>query len=349
VSRGADGEERTKLLDFGVAKLLETTGSSARTADGQVIGTPFYLAPEQARGQAVGPPADLYAVGVMLYELLTGRVPFANEQTTAVLLAHVMDAPVPPTTSAPEANIPAELEAEVLRALQKHPADRPPSAAAFRSALLAIGKALAPAPPASQSMRGDDLGTLSGAGRASPGFHASRLAALEGPPMPARSGGGAAAMFEPPALDANAPPEAPLELSGPTPAVRAPGRSTGLGRKGGKTLPPQGRARRTLPILFGVLLGLALLGAMAALGLSSFGDRDEAEISTMLHVASTPPGAEVWIDHELLGATPFEEVLAYPEGQVIELRLSLEGYEPWFEPVKWGEPIERSVKLKRTR
>jgi hypothetical protein len=99
-----------------------------------IIGTPAYMSPEQARGEAQDARSDLYAVGVVLYELLTGRVPFEAETSLAVALKHVSDEPVAP--SAREPGVDAELEAICLKALQKKPAERYQSAREMRLALL---------------------------------------------------------------------------------------------------------------------------------------------------------------------------------------------------------------------
>jgi serine/threonine protein kinase len=124
-----------KLLDFGIAKLSQPLSNAAhlRTATGIVLGTPEYMAPEMVVGDAVDGRADLYAIGLILYELLTGRRPFMGGTDFDVMRAHV-EAPVtPPRQLRPE--IPEALAAIVLRALAKRPAERYDSATAMAKAL----------------------------------------------------------------------------------------------------------------------------------------------------------------------------------------------------------------------
>src|SRR5580700_6995742 len=105
------GLDFVKVVDFGLAKLLESdapaSGGRALTQPGIVCGTPEYMSPEQGRGEALDGRADLYAVGVVLFELLTGRVPFAGESSTKTLLMHINDPPADPRNLAPERGIPA--------------------------------------------------------------------------------------------------------------------------------------------------------------------------------------------------------------------------------------------------
>ncbi len=129
-----------KVLDFGVAKLREW-GVHDGIAGG-VLGTPSYLAPEQAQGQEVDGRADLYAAGVVLYELVSGRPPFAAASPREVLNAHVLEIPRPLVEVAPWAS--PGLSQLVARALAKRPQDRFQSAVAMREALLALRSAPPP-------------------------------------------------------------------------------------------------------------------------------------------------------------------------------------------------------------
>jgi hypothetical protein len=123
-----------RVLDFGIAKLVGEQGPTT-TQTGALLGTPAYMAPEQARSQPVDARADLYAVGVILYEGATGTLPFVAGNLFDLLELHVKAAPVAPRTHRPE--IPAALEAVILRALAKEPADRFASATQMREALAA--------------------------------------------------------------------------------------------------------------------------------------------------------------------------------------------------------------------
>ncbi len=124
-----DESDHAKVTDFGIAR----AGASDMTETGSIMGTAQYLSPEQAQGHAVSASSDLYSIGVVLYELLTGRVPFDADAAVTIALKHVSEAPTPPTAINP--NIPPELEAVVMWALNKNPADRPKDADDFVAAL----------------------------------------------------------------------------------------------------------------------------------------------------------------------------------------------------------------------
>jgi len=124
-----DGAGRARLADFGLARVLESSGL---TRTGTVLGTPEYMAPEQAEGQPSEARTDIYALGVLLYELVSGAPPFRAERPLAVLRAHC-EAPVPPLRS--PHGLPSGLEGVLRRALAKAPAARWPSALAMAQAL----------------------------------------------------------------------------------------------------------------------------------------------------------------------------------------------------------------------
>jgi hypothetical protein len=131
----ADGL-RVKVADFGIAKLEAEAGGGDLTQTGAVIGTAKYLSPEQVEGRTPDARSDVYALGIVLYEMLCGRPPFAAETELATALQHIRGEPTPPRQVA--AGIPKPLEAVVLRALAKDPADRYQSAAELRAALGAV-------------------------------------------------------------------------------------------------------------------------------------------------------------------------------------------------------------------
>jgi serine/threonine-protein kinase len=127
-----DDADQAKVTDFGIAR----AGASDMTETGSIMGTAQYLSPEQAQGHAVSPASDLYAVGVVLYELLTGRVPFDGESAVTIAIKHVSEAPVSPRSINP--HVPPELDRVVMWALNKSPADRPADADALIAALGAV-------------------------------------------------------------------------------------------------------------------------------------------------------------------------------------------------------------------
>jgi beta-lactam-binding protein with PASTA domain len=124
-----DGEDRAKVTDFGIAR----AGASDMTETGSIMGTAQYLSPEQAQGRAVSAQSDLYAVGVILYEMVTGHVPFEADTAVSIALKHVSEPPAPPSSWNPD--VPPELESVALWALEKDAARRPPDADAFIAAL----------------------------------------------------------------------------------------------------------------------------------------------------------------------------------------------------------------------
>ena len=117
-----DGEGRVKVTDFGIAR----AGTSQMTETGSIVGTAQYLSPEQAKGGEVDPRSDLYSLGVVLYELLTGKTPFDGETPVEIAMKHLSTTPKPPSKLRPD--VPRELDMVVMRALAKNPDERYQSA-----------------------------------------------------------------------------------------------------------------------------------------------------------------------------------------------------------------------------
>lgn len=138
-------DNTAKLMDFGLAW---SAAASRLTAEGAIVGTVFYLAPEQALGEAVDGRADLYALGVMLYEMLTGRLPFDDSDPLVVITGHLHAAPRPPRETYPELS--PTLEAIILKLLAKKPADRFASASEVEAALAGMAGGTMPAPTVSR-------------------------------------------------------------------------------------------------------------------------------------------------------------------------------------------------------
>ncbi len=136
-----DGSRYVKLLDFGLAKMGMPAGRTAQTRTDMVVGTPEYMAPEQARGQPVGPMTDLYALGVVAFEMVTGRLPFTGSSPVDLLMKHVDARPPRPSEFVPE--LPAALDAFILQMLTKDPEARPGSAETLRRQLLRLRDTLA--------------------------------------------------------------------------------------------------------------------------------------------------------------------------------------------------------------
>jgi len=140
---GEPGSEHAYITDFGVARNVAT--NSGLTQTGRFVGTLDYVAPEQISGGAVDARVDVYALGCLLYKLLTGEVPFPREGEAARLYAHLNDPPPAPSLRAPEVSM--ELDDVVARAMSKQPADRYPSAGDLgRAAIAALSGTTSPIP-----------------------------------------------------------------------------------------------------------------------------------------------------------------------------------------------------------
>jgi len=186
-------DARVKVVDFGIAR---AAGSDTLTNTGVVLGSTAYLSPEQASGQPVDERADLYALGCVLYEMLTGRVPFSADTPIATMYRHVNEDPPPPSTFAP---IPSELEDIVMRALEKDPKRRFASASELEAALLAVplarsGDTMRLEPAAAETQPVGRLGAVAAGGAiaagpaAAAGAAAADVAKTE--PVTTTAGGG---------------------------------------------------------------------------------------------------------------------------------------------------------------
>src|SRR5256714_5961072 len=135
-----DGEGRVKVTDFGIAR----AGPSQMTEEGSIIGTAQYLSPEQAQGAPVTPASDLYSVGIVLYELLTGSVPFTGETPAELAMKHLPKVPEPPSHLRPES--PRDLDFVVMRALAKSPEERYQSADEMDADLARVARGVSVSP-----------------------------------------------------------------------------------------------------------------------------------------------------------------------------------------------------------
>jgi serine/threonine-protein kinase len=141
LTKDADGRDVAKLLDFGIAKTLDDSATQL-TATGFSLGTPQYMSPEQAYGRPVDGRSDLYSLGIILYEMLVGEVPFNDPSTPAVLVKQMTEAPIAPALKRPDLQISPELAAIALRCLDKDPAKRFQTADEFSAALDAAAVSL---------------------------------------------------------------------------------------------------------------------------------------------------------------------------------------------------------------
>jgi serine/threonine-protein kinase len=239
--RAEDGV--VKLADFGIAKAL--SDESALTQVGSVIGTAAYLAPEQAAGEEVGPPADLYALGVVTYQFLSGRLPYEAQSLTELALKQMREIPPPLDELNPE--VTPQLAVAVDRALALDPRDRYPDAESFRDALTdgargvgptEITRAVAPATEATRALR----------------------------PTTERT-----SVARPPQTAARQPRQPRSPAAGPAtgPATVLPA-AGGAAREAGRARQRRGRLRRTLLTLLALLvLGGGAIAAVVATSNSS--------------------------------------------------------------------------------
>src|ERR671925_861396 len=135
-----DADGRLKVTDFGIAR----SGASQMTEVGSIIGTAQYLSPEQARGAPVDQRSDVYSVGIVLYEMLTGKVPFTGDTPLEIAMKHLSEVPVPPSELRDD--VPDDLDLVVLRALAKDPEDRYQSAEEMDADLARVAKGLSVSP-----------------------------------------------------------------------------------------------------------------------------------------------------------------------------------------------------------
>src|SRR5579864_3484820 len=127
-----------KLTDFGIASVYKDINAERLTTTGMTLGTVQYYAPEQAQGEIVSPAADVYALGIVMYEMLTGRTPFDGDTPVAVAMQHIQDPPTPPSQLNP--NIPPALEEIILRCLEKVPEMRFRDGSQLARALETLGE-----------------------------------------------------------------------------------------------------------------------------------------------------------------------------------------------------------------
>lgn len=315
IKRGSR-EDFIKVLDFGIAKVQSDEGDGGRglTRTGMIFGTPEYMSPEQAKGEKVDARVDVYAVGVILYELLTGRVPFTADTFMGILTKHMFEAPPAPATVAPHADIPPEVEAIILKALQKDREYRFQSMHDMKRAIEAVGTGSAAVSVVSEQVAMPTTGET----RFSTGSRAITLDGLDERPRSSRTGlflglglgalvllGGAGAMalgvFEP-----EPPPE-------PAPAVIAQADES----------EPEPPVDPEPPV-------------EESAGEGEGDDSSAPTLSPMVSITVSTPGIEGYVidgrDDGRLGKT--NEAIELPRGsESIDLYVRAEGYEAALVPV----------------
>ena len=147
----SDGTEVAKILDFGIAKVSGTDENQSLTKTGTVFGTPHYMSPEQALGQKLDYRADIYSVGVMLFEIFTGQVPFKAESFMGILSQHITKPPPTPSTVTPGRVIAKPIEDIILKAMAKEPDQRYGNMDQLKGALTEVYDSIQQAPQAAKS------------------------------------------------------------------------------------------------------------------------------------------------------------------------------------------------------
>ncbi|MFF6870618.1 MULTISPECIES: protein kinase domain-containing protein [unclassified Streptomyces] len=259
-----------KVMDFGIARAMQS-GVTSMTQTGMVVGTPQYLSPEQALGRAVDARSDLYSVGIMLFQLLTGRLPFDADSPLAIAYAHVQEEPVAP--SSVNRSVTPAMDALVARALRKNPNERFPSAAAMRDECLRVLSAGQTGAPV--IVAGGPVSSGSGVGSAvfppvgqtpSPGPHGVQQY-MAPTPQPGPYGPVTPAPAPTYGYPQQAPTPAPYAQA-PTPAPYTQAQHV--------PAPAGGGSRRNTPVLVGAIavVVLAIGGLLVALNLDKDDPKD---------------------------------------------------------------------------
>ena len=298
IRRGQDSDF-VKVLDFGIAKV--GSGTRRLTKAGQVFGTPHYMSPEQCGGQGIDHRTDIYALGVILYEMVTGQVPFDADNLMGVLTKHMYELPVPPNSIGElTVECPPALEAIILKALQKSPADRYETMAELADDLGRLATGEIPSAVAEGVRRGDPTGaiglpTVSGPmATVRPRSTAWLPIAVGGALLLAAAIAGILYL----AGDKEAPPPDPVATNAEAvePVLEAEAEDP---EPEAETVPENDPET-----------------------VEAVGSRETAKVI----ITSEPDGAEVWMEGELIGNTPVE--IPRPEGERrMELRLRRARYE----------------------
>ncbi|QDQ12643.1 protein kinase domain-containing protein [Streptomyces spectabilis] len=271
-----------KVMDFGIARAMQS-GVTSMTQTGMVVGTPQYLSPEQALGRGVDARSDLYSVGIMLFQLVTGRLPFEADSPLAIAYAHVQEEPVAP--SSVNRSLPPAVDALVARALKKNPNERFPTAEAMRDECLRVAQSFqAAAPSIVPGAR-----TASGAGVGSAVFppvdstNPQAPGSVQTPYQPGPYGHATPAPTPQPGYGypqqgyatpapTNAYAPAPQAAQTPPPYSLSPQPATAASPSGGPG--GSGGGKRTMPVVIGsiVVALLAIGGVITAISLNGDGD-----------------------------------------------------------------------------
>ncbi len=327
------GGFRSKLFDFGVAKLLGDKQKQVghKTIDGAVVGTPFYMSPEQALCHDVSAAADIYAMGVVLFEMLTGQVPFRSEQLVLLLNA-ILKQPAPPPSRL-RAEIPPWLDRLVLRCLEKDPEARPRSMEEVSRAL-ATGMLEAAGGEAAlgATMIASAGATPTPVGVPQVSVVRKHSAAIDAVPARTTAARGAVAVPDQPLAAA---PSGSLRAGPLRGGVARPGEPPGLVARMREYLDTRRVQRVAVPLFVVtalVIVGSIFLSSKAQLPITEIVPEvapppPPAPAHAAIHLGSEPSGAEVirLTDNRRLGTTPLVDVRLADGGEV-NYRFHMAGY-----------------------
>ncbi|MFE9239040.1 protein kinase [Streptomyces sp. NPDC007007] len=269
-----------KVMDFGIARAMQS-GVTSMTQTGMVVGTPQYLSPEQALGRGVDARSDLYSVGIMLFQLLTGRLPFDADSPLAIAYAHVQEEPVAP--SGINRSVTPAMDALVARALKKNPNERFPDAAAMRDEIARVLNASAGQTGAPMIVSGGGpANSGSGVGSAvfppvdqsTPAPHGVQMPYQPQPQthQPGPYGAPTPGYGYPQSGQVQGyPTPGPLSHQTPPPYTVSPQHATAVGTTGG------GGSKRNMPVVVGsiVVALLAVGGLITAIALQGGGENND--------------------------------------------------------------------------
>ncbi|HEY3493583.1 MAG TPA: protein kinase [Polyangiaceae bacterium] len=288
LQRTADGEEIVKIVDFGIAQLRtnEEAAAGAKqrrlTRTGMIFGTPEYMSPEQAGGRHADLRADIYAVGIILYEMFTGAVPFTGETFLGVLAKHLNDSPPAMSKVFPELQISSELERVILRALEKDPDARYSSMNAFSQALAATpeGRSAGRGPVASSTTELIEYQSVPAGAFTEPQFRRHTP----------ESHAATVAHDSRPETASAAPADSVLDVAAAGTAPEAPPRTRAETQTATTSTVVSGKARPGAVV--GALLAVALAGAGVGAFLLKSGPRAEAGAGVAVPEAKPAPPRE---------------------------------------------------------
>ncbi|MFD4503524.1 protein kinase [Streptomyces sp. NPDC058457] len=273
-----------KVMDFGIARAMQS-GVTSMTQTGMVVGTPQYLSPEQALGRGVDARSDLYSVGIMLFQLVTGRLPFDADSPLAIAYAHVQEEPVAPSSF--NRALPPAVDALVARALKKNPNERFPTAESMRDECLRVAASLQPAAPSivpgippTQSGAGVGSAVFPPVGQATPAPPGPVQAPYRPTPVPAPHPYGTPAPAPGPAAapaygyPQQAGYQTPAGYGQPAPSTPPPYNITPQGPSGGGGSGAGGGGKSNRPVVIGSIAVslIAVIGLIAALAMNTGDD-----------------------------------------------------------------------------